>query len=76
MTQPTTPTQRVGLPGLPGGIAGASPRTPNVAPPKPEMTDKELRLECVKLAVQANALRSDVVALASEIEGFVKGGGA
>jgi hypothetical protein len=47
-----------------------------VAPPKPEMTDKELRLECVKLAVQANALRSDVVALASEIEGFVKGGGA
>lgn len=47
----------------------------NPAPaPKPKMTDEELRLQCVTLAVQARALPAALVSTAQAIMDFVKSG--
>jgi hypothetical protein len=41
---------------------------------KPKMTDEEIRLECVKLAVQAGVLSTSITKMANSIYSFVKSG--
>jgi hypothetical protein len=42
--------------------------------PKPKMTDEELRLECVRLAVQAKVQPSALISTAEAMLAFVKSG--
>lgn len=56
-----------------GGFAG-KPAMPNATQPKPKMTDEELRLECVRLAVQSKVLPGQIIETASRMLNFVKSG--
>lgn len=47
-----------------GGLAAA---------PKPKMTDEDIRLECMKLAVQSTVPPASVIKLAGEMFNFIKG---
>ena len=51
-----------------------APVNNGITAPKPKMTDEELRLECVKLAVQAQVPAVTIVSTARDVYGFVKSG--
>lgn len=84
MNQPdNTPSTKVveaggsgtgGRAGTFSGFAGSTPGAPNAAQPKPKMTDEELRLEAVRLAVQAKALPAALIDTARSILSFIKSG--
>jgi hypothetical protein len=60
MTSPSTPS-------LPGALANVT----NNAGPKPPMTDKEIRLECVKQAVLLGGAPQNVITMAGQMFSFV-----
>jgi hypothetical protein len=59
----TTPNK----PNLPGTL----PNVTNNAAPKPPMTDKEIRLECIKQAVLLGGAPQNVLELAGRMFAFV-----
>jgi hypothetical protein len=54
----------------PGGSGGGF----TTSLPKPKMTDEELRLECVRLAVQAKVQPSALISTAESMLAFIKPG--
>jgi hypothetical protein len=79
MTQPNTSISSKGGNGGAGGAGGFSTPTSGVGGfgtpiPKPKMTDEELRLECVRLAVQAKVQPSALINTAESMVAFVKSG--